>query len=765
MGNLDISINHQHKNDLHRLYLLYSWGAEQKSDYRAEAERLISTLHDCGLFAEAEEAILQGSKAFNLSKQLETQLNGQGLQAAKSWLENILKDQEFNIKISLKKYLEKWKIRQNQIKERKSQKVFYSTIKPIQVEDFHPNSIQHLNMDSNWSIYIDESGQYFDRYQNNLTDKSSELGRIVALVVPSRTQLNPLSKGFHATELSALDVDNCVEYLLNQDLGIFGFTVNDPIALAGNWFSHVVLLIRWVLLQLPIEKDEKTKVSIFIERNDARLAYQSIDSLANLLEDELKALDYERFDGISICAKLIDKTHALNGYVDAIAYTWGSPSAHSKDRLKKSALLGHCLLLPDQQAMQRFYIAAAKGQQLSSQDWFNLCSIVTKEHKKSFLVRILENLGVNTSKNLRSWEYYLDEVKERLRSKNYNLAEISNALNWLEKYSPEGYELPDIYRLSLETTRLSQENHQGKVNLQRLEKCLTLMNTLEEEDAQQVCGALLRVAVSASNSFEFKLLQPMISQWLDKSISISGLANYARLHSTMGQIHAFLNETSEAINHFEKALHFFDRLSDKKRANREKAQTNSYRLTVLMDSTSICIPDFLDELACTSNWDDYSITMATSGSIYRYQQYLWLRALITYPSQTKEARQRYLKQIHLWQIGTDHPWGVISAYRAWLLKMEGENIKASKQMSFAINLCANEDNGPILWWMAEVFRTIATALDISIDTKPSKAERARLVNLLPAVPINGLELFLERKQFNHNDIINILKTSLPFNFH
>ncbi|WP_034429234.1 hypothetical protein [Acinetobacter radioresistens] len=86
-------------------------------------------------------------------------------------------------------------------------------------------------------------------------------------------------------------------------------------------------------------------------------------------------------------------------------------------------------------------------------------------------------------------------------------------------------------------------------------------------------------------------------------------------------------------------------------------------------------------------------------------------------------------------------------------------------MSFAINLCANEDNGPILWWMAEVFRTIATALDISIDTKPSKAERARLVNLLPAVPINGLELFLERKQFNHNDIINILKTSLPFNFH
>ena len=38
MGNLDISINHQHKNDLHRLYLLYSWGAEQKSDYRAEAD-------------------------------------------------------------------------------------------------------------------------------------------------------------------------------------------------------------------------------------------------------------------------------------------------------------------------------------------------------------------------------------------------------------------------------------------------------------------------------------------------------------------------------------------------------------------------------------------------------------------------------------------------------------------------------------------------------------------------------------------------------
>jgi hypothetical protein len=68
------------------------------------------------------------------------------------------------------------------------------------------------------------------------------------------------------------------------------------------------------------------------------------------------------------------------------------------------------------------------------------------------------------------------------------------------------------------------------------------------------------------------------------------------------------------------------------------------------------------------------------------------------------------------------------------------------------------------WLKNDLWRK-STALDISIDTKPSKAERARLVNLLPAVPINGLELFLERKQFNHNDIINILKTSLPFNFH
>ena len=53
------------------------------------------------------------------------------------------------------------------------------------------------------------------------------------------------------------------------------------------------------------------------------------------------------------------KAHALNGYVDAIAFTWGSQLAASQDRLKKTGWLGHCLLRPTDRALERLYLALA----------------------------------------------------------------------------------------------------------------------------------------------------------------------------------------------------------------------------------------------------------------------------------------------------------------------------------------------------------------------------------------------------------------------
>jgi len=66
---------------------------------------------------------------------------------------------------------------------------------------------------------------------------------------------------------------------------------------------------------------------------------------------------------------------------------------------------------------------------------------------------------------------------------------------------------------------------------------------------------------------------------------------------------------------------------------------------------------------------------------------LWLRALLNLPEKTSAAREVYLSQSHMWQSGSDHPWGLVSAYRAWLLKQGGKEADASLKMNLAIDLC------------------------------------------------------------------------------
>lgn len=753
---------------LHQIYLRYSWGAEEKIELANEAARFAHKLQQQGHAYEIDEIIEQGKQAFRLITELKSVFAIEGQEVAQQWLKENVNQCGHKVKRSLEIEFEKSSKRLQQLAERNKHKTYTSCIRPVHFSDHHPHSIQHLSEDSEWSVYIDESGQYFETATDEYNISNFELGRVVALVVPSRTKLEPLSANFHATESSPSEVDRCMQYLLEQDIGVFGFTVNDPGAFAGNWFSHIVLLARWVLLQLPLAAGLKSRVSFYIERNDARMANEPINSLANQLEGELKALDSERFSSVQISTELMDKSHSYNGYVDTLAYTWGSPAAHSKDRLKKSSLLEHCLLQPNQQSMLRLYLSVSRDEKLLAGDWYLLCSAAAGEADSGFLTGQLHRLGQKTVLDLRLWQYYLEEVRDRFRSKSYSLSQVNHALNWLERYTPENYELPAIYRLSLETARLGQENHQGKVNLNRLKIVLGLITQLEEEDAQQACGALLRVAVSGSNSFEFTLLQPLIRQWLDKPVAVSGLANYARLYSTLGQMYAFNNEADQALYHFKQALHYLDRLSDKQRAKREKQQTNTYRQIVLLDSvdpSSQQSYELLNEIAGSNDWEAYSRNISISGQDLRYTHHLWLRALLSMPEQTSAAREVYLLQYHMWQSGSDHPWGLISAYRSWLLKQSGKEIEASLQMNLAIDLCTGDGSGPVLWWMAEVLRVLAVVLDVACDERPTIAERKRLIEVLPAAPHNHLQNFLDVGSCDNRQAMSWLKLCLPFNFH
>lgn len=757
--------NKKHNNSLHQVYLRYSWGAEINKELANEAARFIHHLEHDGLGYEVEKTIEQGKQAYRLVLDTKKQFDTNGEYSVRKWISQVSEQYPDLIINSLKIELDKILKHQQQSAQRKKHFTNSSNIRPVNFSDYHPLSLPYMLPYADWSIYIDESGQYFSHLSDEHGHSSPELGRVVALAVPGRTRLKGFSKPFHATESTPAEVDDCIQYILEQDVGVFGFTVNDPEAFAANWYSHIVLLIRWVLMQLPIVSGEPARAAFYIERNDAKLASRSIDSLASQLEGELQAINPSRFSGLQITTQLMDKNHPMNGYVDALAYTWGSPAAHSRDRLKKSSLLGHCLLTPDQQSMHRLYLAASRNEGLASAEWYQLCTAAANEPRQGFLGDQLKHLGLKTAGDFRLWQRYLDEIRERFRSKNYSLTQISHALDWLEKHKPLGHELPDIYRLPLETARLGQENHQGKVNLERLKTCLQLINRLEEEDAQQACGALLRVAVSGSNSFEFKLLQPVVQQWLDKPVAVSGLASYARLHSTLGQMHAFCHEHEQAIEHFEQAIDLLAKLSDPQRAKREISQTEAYRRIALMDSMTTLSADFLELLAEDTDTNAYSRAIAVSSQNMRYEHHLWLRTLISFPDETANAGKTYIMQSHLWTSGMDHPWGLIAAYRGWLLHNAERAAEAIKQFNHAIELCDQPSNGPVLWWMAEVLRTLASAIGITTQQLPSQEERDRLHIILPAAPHEHLQAFAQAGPCSSTNALTWLKRCLPFNFH
>ncbi|NLY12446.1 MAG: hypothetical protein GXZ10_02380 [Gammaproteobacteria bacterium] len=752
-------------NELFHIYLRFAWGASEDVALQREALRYIERAQQRGLYVEAEDAKKNGIHAYKQGQHLSKLLDTEGEAIAQAWLRKVSSSQNKRVLTHLEKILKSWQKRQAQLKERSANRNYVSGLTPLKFSEHHPNSLRHMEPSESWTVYIDESGRDFDESAQEYALNNPKVGKVVALVVPSRTQLTNLQPGFHANELTSKQVDETLGYLLRQDVGVFGFSVQDPGAFAGNWFSHIVLLARWVLLQLPIIAQHVTRVNFYIERNDGRLAYQNITSLASLLEGELQAIDNERFAKLRLSMELMDKKHPHNGYVDTLAFTWGSSASESKDRLKKSALMGHCFLHPNQQAMERLYLAISRNGELAPSDWFALCTAAIEEPRKGVLSHYLQRLGEQILNNTAQWLSYLEEVRQQLRSKNYRLSSIGQALDWLETFTPRGEALPAIYRLSLETARLAQENHLGKVNLNRLQICLELIKQLEDEDAQEACSALLRVAVNGTNNFEFKVLQPTVEKWLKKPIALAGLANYAKLHSSLGQMLAFTGELDLAIEQFDHAIALFGRLSDKQQAQREQMQTQAYRLICLMDQGEVAPAQIMLELSGTQNLLKYSRTLASSGQNLRYTQHLWLRALLVFPKQTQEARDAYLEQAHQWQYGEDHPWGLIAAYRGWLLHLTGQSLDASQHFSNAIALCDDAETGPVLWWMAEVLRTLAQTLGVTPVEQPSRQMREYLQVVLVAAPHQALENFAQADQCSHEQIMQHLQLCLPFNFH
>lgn len=732
------------------------------------------------LLEEFEAVCAEGERARGLAAQLARRLAREGdcedtrawLQAAKAGAsERICHHLKVTFDKQLKRHLA-WQRRLSEDGLRVS-----STLEPVRVPTggHHPNSLRHLLASAHWRIYIDETGSHFGEDADALNTGDSALGRLVALAVPSGTTLPPL-KEFHAVAATLAETDAAVATLLGHAVGVFGFTVQDPAIHATRWIGHVVLLARWVLAQLPVVADAPCEVEILIEQNKGYEPGHDLRALREMLESELQRLSPTRYAQLRLHIGFMAKSHALNGYVDAIAFTWGSQAAASQDRLKKTAWLGHCLLRPTDRALERLYLAVHAGRELPPAAWYDLCAAVADEPPGGLLNEALEHLGARC--NREQWNTNLAEVRQHLQSKRFELRALRQALSWLERWCAPGAALPPVERLALETARLALDNHLGGVDQDRILRCLDLIHCLHDEAPREACEALLRITVATTNVFEFGVMQETIAQWLTEPVAVPGLLNHGKLHSTLGQIAAFQGEAAAALTHFERAIAAFKRLSDPDQAAREIAQTRNYRLIAAMDASALWTDAMESELMThfadlldKHSAEEISRSLAHSGQDRRYVHHLWLRMLVTQTGSSDPARSAYLALRPQWQTGPDHPWPLINAYRGWLLHDAGRAVPAAQHFGEATTQCLAPDSGPTLQWMAAVLRALARALGVALESEPADAttDTVALRLNLPAAPHTALAEFASLAQRADGcraaDIHAALCRCLPFNFH
>lgn len=727
-----------------------------------------------GLLSRLQNARNNGLKAHDIWIQMEKRLKQEGeSRDLMSWMDNTLGQCHESIHTHINIQLVKWrKWRQSQQEKAAKQTKSRRELPPITWREagHHPNSVQTLRPAHRWEILIDETGSTFDHQAEALSIHDAQLGRVIAVVVPHGCKL-PAIPHFHATDATDEAINEALSSLLTLPIGIFGFNVKDNASIGIHWLSHIRQLIRWTLLQLPYDGTAPMEVSCLVEQRGA-WAKRDLGALEELISSELIALDAERYQDLKLQIRLIGKQDDPRiGYADAVAWCWGSPSRAAKEKLRHTHWERHCLLRPDHEAMERIYLALNRQARLSATDWYRLCSAIVAEQGQGVLHRFLQELGQACQQDRARWQHYLDEVKFRLSHKQYQLAELSAALEWLDHYKPEGCNFPLELQLQLALEQLALANHRGQIDLSDYRKVIQLADSLYEENAPTACHALLRVATMGTNYFDFHTIQDELTRWLSEPVAVVGRLNHAKLLSTQGQLHAFRGEHDAAQCYFAQALAAYDQLSDQQQAHREKQQTGCYILISKMDHLAAphwlpALQDYLQSSLNKQGWNDIARSLAHSGQGRRFEHHLFLRACIRAPSELMSAWQAYLELRTQWQQESDHPWPLINAYRAWLLQGVDEKRAAEHYLQMAVDQCADPDNGSTLHWMALVLERLALALGVPVSQESIETNSLR--QQLPLAPHSELDSFdslAVHQQRDHRAMQTLLQRCLPFNFH
>lgn len=627
----------------------------------------------------------------------------------------------------------------------------------------HPNDIRAQKPRTGWQLVIDESGAIFDE-QAERADKV-RLGRFVGILVPEgESPLPGLPQGWHAVKQNLAGIDSAVSAVLKAGVGVFGIDVNSlPVTPGERWLDGVALLVDWVIRLLPL--DGRTHIEVLVENRGSFIANQPWDVVKR---DCLRrnALAFPaRAANIDLDIRVIDKQQtSLNGYVDALAFTWARSSDPSKARLKQSGLSGTCLLNShegiDSRSMLHAWDAFAQGVNLPTDKWWSLIGMPDAAGSSSIVSALLWNIGEEALADRSVWSGFLNEVKARMAASPVDLRKLALAVDWLQAYQPEGAGILPRMRLVWLTVQLARANHLGMTEQAWMTEMESIASSLIEECAPLVCHADLHVAVNATNRFDFDSAEKAMARWIAQPPEVPGLQYWAQARSTMGQLAAFRGDSAGAMGFFKEALAAFARLSDPEERRSNELQTGCYLAIAMMDSGPADGTDVRDAVEMvTGKLPAAASRLAVSDNqADRYAHHLLLRWIAA--SGDCQGRDEYLKQQPRWFSGEGHPWPLIMLYRGILLKEAGKAEEAVRHAVEGAKLAFSAEQGPTVRFIGCACMAAAVSWGASWPEGRGIIEALRKELPLASNRIDQLERELGSK----GDAIEMLRALLPFNF-
>jgi len=669
----------------------------------------------------------------------------------------------------------------NRMKRQERNQNLRKSGKPLSsVSSKRPHAIHTLDPCASWDLVIDESGCEFE-----VGASGTQVGKIVGLLVPRGCDL-PALKGFHAISVLPEDVDQAVQAVLDRPVGVFGISVSDiPEAIGERWMDGVCEVIHWVWQLLPIAADALlTDLHVHIENRGMYDAKLDLKALEREMLRQWARIDSSRKVRLSMCFASKDG-HEYLGYVDALAFTWGSPAQESRERLKKSGLTGECLQsigsgrkLRD---LRDFY---ARPELLDGEYWKWLTGLPESNHPGSLSGYVLGRLAIHCSANPSKWDEYVSILFDHLESKALDLQVLGRQCSWLAQCRPAGTVLPVVVELMWNVALLANKNHLGQTECRELISAIrALGDSLLEEDARLVCKADLHLAVQATNRFEFEEATHFMGRWQDlsrleesfRSVGVGqslfkhlgemmplvvGLQLAGRVKSTIGQHLAFVGKFAEAREMFESALIDFEKLSDRASARRDKEQTGTYLAIAAMDDPECPRTEVVRLVETVLGPLSSAIDeLASSTKVqHKYMHHLLVRYLV----QCGDARtiSEYLLAAKSMRYDYGHPWPLIQFYRCLMAKEHALQLWEDVAKS-VWELAFESNQGSTVRFIGMCLGVSLGLIDVSWPVFGSEMRQLREAFPLAEKRLDLLELYAKNPSTSPFETVEAL---LPFNF-